>query len=336
MQITDQSSQTDLNNKGLFNKVAVFGSTGYSGTELLGLLKRHPIFEVVGEYSSNQKPILDGIDLVFLCTPAEISWELAPLFLDRKIHVVDVSGAFRLKKYDYEEWYGSPHPNTRWLRDSEYGLFPWKKIEAHSPRQKACLIANPGCFASAVSMGLAPLLKDKIIDVNKIVIDAKSGTTGAGRKAEAHLLFSEIAENFFYYRVGKHQHWPEIVETLEAISGANVSPVLVNSLLPVRRGISAALYLEWDSKVTLKSTQTLLNSYQRHYSQYPDIIISDQESNTALSKVVNTNNVNITTFNVFGRPVVIVTIDNLVRGAAGQALMNANQLAGLNASEGIK
>lgn len=336
MQISDQRSQADLNLKVLFNKVAVVGSTGYSGEELLGLLKRHPIFEVVGEYSSNQKPVLDGIDLVFLCTPAEISWELAPLFLDRKIHVVDVSGAFRLKKYDYEEWYGSPHPNVQWLEKSEYGLYPWKKIEPHSPAQKPFLIANPGCFASAVSMGLAPLLKDKLIDVNKIFIDAKSGTTGAGRKAETHLLFSEIAENFFYYRVGKHQHWPEIVETLEAISGANVSPVLVNSLLPVRRGISAALYLEWDPKVALKSTQTLLDSYERHYSQYSDIVVSAQESNTALSKVVNTNNVNITVFNAFGRPVVIVTIDNLVRGAAGQALMNANQLAGLNASEGIK
>jgi N-acetyl-gamma-glutamyl-phosphate reductase len=315
-------------------RVAVAGSTGYSGQEICALLKRHPHFSLDALVGRDNKPeeFKNKIDLVFLCTPNETSLEWAPAFLKNNISVIDVSGAFRLKKHAYPEWYGFEHSAAAWLSKSEYGLYPWQKLEPFSGGEPR-LIANPGCYPTAVLMAAIPLLRSGLIREDSLFIDAKSGVTGAGRKADVKLLYSEVADEFAPYKVGRHQHWPEIVEALESHASVKVNPVFITELLPLRRGISAALFAEWKKPKTALAD---LEAYFREvYSGQPDVSVGTDPTLSSLRAVVNTNRVHIQINEAFGRPLVFSVIDNLLRGAAGQALMNANQLAGLPAHTGL-
>lgn len=317
------------------SRVAIAGSTGYSGQELTRLLNRHKGFQVVARIGREDKvsDLAGKIDLAFLCTPNETSLEMAPQLLAAGIHVVDVSGAFRLQKHSYPEWYGFEHTQNGWLRKAEYALYPWKKItpaKIGEPR----LIANPGCFTTATLMALIPLLKSGLLKPTGLTIDAKSGTTGAGRKADVRLLFSEIEGEFAPYKVGKHQHWPEIVEAVETFAGVQASPLFVTELLPTSRGISAAIFGEWASRPS-QGAQALFDVLQAAYGDQPDISVGLDASFSSMKAVVNTNRVHFQVAEAYGRPVVFSVIDNLVRGAAGQALMNGNLLAGYDVREGL-
>ncbi|RYZ85745.1 MAG: N-acetyl-gamma-glutamyl-phosphate reductase, partial [Proteobacteria bacterium] len=189
-------------------------------------------------------------DVVFLATPAEVSLRLAPQIRNAGKTVIDLSGAFRLKAHDYKTWYGFDHEAPTELASAHYGLVPFAtKAGAGS------VIANPGCYASAISLALIPLLRDGIIRQDGIVIDAKSGTTGAGKKAAENLLFSEVAGECLPYKVGKHQHLPEVTEAVRAFAKVNLDAHFVTSLLSVRRGIIAGVYASLVDGKTLGDVQ---------------------------------------------------------------------------------
>ncbi len=313
--------------------IAIAGITGYSGQELQILLRQHSQFKIkklIGREDSLQG-LNKEVDLAFLCTPHEVSAEMVPRLLEQGISVVDLSGAFRLKKHSYLEWYGFDHPQNELLAKSEYGLLPWtslQPLEKNQPR----LIANPGCFATAAALALIPLLKSGLVDEKQISIDAKSGTTGAGRKAETKLLFSEIFGDFYPYKVGKHQHWPEIVEAVENFTKIQISPQFVTELLPIARGISCAVFARWKKA---KSKAALVEFFRETYKSSPEISVSDDLSQCSLRHVTHSNRVQIVVQEAYGEPVIFSILDNLQKGAAGQALQNANVLAGLDVNEGF-
>jgi N-acetyl-gamma-glutamyl-phosphate reductase len=323
-------------------KVGIAGLTGYSGQELQRLLARHSHFKFTRSFgredtSKTLSPALKSeVDLVFLCTPAETSLDLAPKLLELGIHVVDLSGAFRLQKHGYSEWYGFEHRAPQALARAEFGLYPWKRIEPASASGPTRLVSNPGCFATAALMTLIPLARSGLVRLESLVIDAKSGSTGAGRKAETRLLFSEIYGDFGPYRIGRHQHWPEIVEGVAQYAGAQIAPLFVTELLPVDRGISLACYADWQDRSRTQNLSELRGAFEEAYGQEPDVGLGgDEGALLSMKKVVGTNRVHISVHEAYGRVAIFASIDNLLRGASGQALMNANQLAGLSPHEGL-
>ncbi len=321
-------------------RAGVLGAQGYSGQVLVDILKKHPKFNVqaIAGRSDQPESLLGKVDVIFCCLPHEASLEWVPRYLDSGVSVVDLSGAFRLKKHSYSEWYGFEHKEPELLKSAVYGLQPFATIPEWKRGAEPILIANPGCYATAIELLLIPLLKTKLIDATNIAIDAKSGTTGAGRKANQDLLFSEVYSSFYPYRTGRHQHWPEIVESCEAIAKVSgVGPALVTELLPVDRGISVCAFLEWADSVpeSQKLVSTLEEAWTRAFEGDSDFVLcrEDQEMNIRL--VRSTNQIRLRATISYGRIVVFAAIDNLMRGAASQAVMNANLMMGLKASEGL-
>lgn len=313
--------------------VALAGASGYSGQEFLKWIARHPQFEVAAQIGreTNLNDLKGKVEAVVLATPAEVSLEMTPKILSLGIKVVDISGAFRLKRYSYSEWYGFEHSEKTILQDAVYGLYPWIK-----PDLNTSLVANPGCYTTTILMGLLPLLKEKIIEPTSISIDAASGASGAGKKLSQNLMFAELTGNSYAYKTGKHQHWPELVEYLELISETSgISPVLSTKLLPVYRGILASLFLDWHPSVSRenRTNETLQKVFKKHYQDHSDILICDSE--VQLSQVTDSNKVALSTHVAYGKPLIYCALDNLVRGAAGQAVMNLNQIFGLPAQKGL-
>lgn len=321
-------------------QVGVAGASGYSGQEIHQYLRFSPHFELVASVGREgfDSAQLKALDLVFLCTPNEVSLEWAPKALDHGCNVVDLSGAFRLKKHSYEEWYGFSHTQKDWLSKSEYSLLPWQKLPSLDTKPGPRLIANPGCYATATEMVLIPLIKDGLIDPKRISVDAKSGTSGAGRKADVGLLFTELSGEFKPYKIGRHQHWPEIKEAIENYAGKETEFSFITELLPIERGISASFFLDWDSDVSdeKRSAETLLQSFQKYYAKCEDIMVGTEESFSHLKQVQRSNRISIQCGVAFGRPMVFSCIDNLGRGAAGQAVANAHALYGIELSECLK
>lgn len=320
-------------------KVGIAGARGYSGVELQSYLKQCPQFEIV--FRGGREGVTDeqfqAADLVFLCTPNEISMALAPRALSQGCDVIDLSGAFRLRAEDYPEWYGFEHDEAELLDKAFYALQPWVRGHNDWPKraESPALVSNPGCYASAVELLLLPLLKEKIIDSQRISIDAKSGTSGAGKKADSSLLFTEIFGDFKPYKVGKHQHWPEIVQSARDFGGAVIEPAFVTELLPVERGISVCSFLEWAESVPKeeRTEDRLMAAYKKYYEAFPDILLEGSSGNLSLKEVQRTNRIKIVPTVSFGKPLVFSMIDNLGRGAAGQALMNAFELYGMEIPE---
>lgn len=323
--------------KARFQRVGVAGATGYSGKELLKILDQHPYFRL--EWSITRETSLQeaskNIDLAFLCTPADVSMEIAPRLLEQGISVVDVSGAFRLKKHPYKQWYGMDHQEPEILAQAPLGLYPWKKLSPPSEGQ-GCLVANPGCYATAAMMTLIPLIQSNLLDLESLFIDAKSGSSGAGKKLHQDLLFTEVFGNFWAYKVGEHQHWPEIVEGVLEHTKKNITPSFSTQLLPIDRGIQLALHANWNPQQIERSADVLENCFKKAYSEEPDICISQEASDTALKKVQHSNQIRFSVHNNYGKVLVLCALDNLQRGAAGQAIMNANQIAGINPHEGLR
>jgi N-acetyl-gamma-glutamyl-phosphate reductase len=329
--------------------VAVVGANGYSGLELCRLLLNHPQAELrvcFGRDESwklSQDLMVEGaenvptrnlhellrtaseFDCIFLATPPEVSMELIPQLIT-KTKVIDLSGAFRLSLEDFQSYYKEKHSCPDLLLSANYGLVPFAKSESRQ------LISNPGCFATATLLGLIPLLGDRLIDANQIVIDAKSGTTGGGRKAKENLLFSEVDGNCLPYRVGEHQHLPEIIRYVREFSGVQIEPHFVTHLLPVRRGIIAGLYLQraedFQHATDTEYSDFLNRSYTSIYGpKNPLIKFGSVQQNSqllVLRNVVGTARTQIS-FAVKGRKVFVFScIDNLLKGAASQALENWN------------
>jgi N-acetyl-gamma-glutamyl-phosphate reductase len=351
-------------------KVGVVGGSGYAGLELVRLLQKHPYARLRACFSSNPEftfgdflptqgaqgiPVIGLKDLeawlpelhtVFLATPAEVSLHLAPQILKAGANVIDLSGAFRLKDGTveervkaYEHWYQLEHPCPELLDKAEYGLLPWLDAgistadEAKAVPGEPRLIANPGCYATSVLMAILPLLKRGLIRPETLVIDAKSGASGGGRKASENLLFTEVEGECLPYRVGKHQHLPEIRSFTQAFSGQEIDPMFTTHLLCIRRGILSSIYAKTADKVT---ELDFTSAFAQDYSDYGLVQWSSLKGRSpramafelSLKRVVGTALTRVH-FQLEGDRVYLFSLlDNLIKGAAGQAVENFNRLLG--------
>jgi N-acetyl-gamma-glutamyl-phosphate reductase len=329
------------------SEVVVFGASGYSGLELLRLLARHPRARVVaassdreaGHSISDRIPEMTGrftshVDtfelanasqFAFLATPNETSAELAFKLLAKGLKVIDLSGAFRLADPSaYPEWYGFTHPHPELLREAHYGL-----PELSTMPENVRLIANPGCYATAAALAVAPLID---LFEGTVILDGKSGTTGAGKKADEALLFAEVAENLRAYRVGKHQHTPEIEQALSLVARREMRVSFTAHLIPMRRGILLTAYLRAKVGVAQKDVDDAIaklvatRPFLRHVSRPPETQRTLYNNMTELGAVLDPRTRTIVSF---------AALDNLVKGAAGQAIQNLNLMLGLPAEAGL-
>jgi N-acetyl-gamma-glutamyl-phosphate reductase len=284
------------------------------------------------------------LDVVFLATPAEASVELAPAFLKASAHVIDVSGGFRLENpSNFREWYGFDHKAPELLKVAHYGLSPFVNFQSRTstttqpPSNFGALVANPGCYATAVQMALIPLLKQNLLILDSIVIDAKSGTTGAGKKASESQLFAEVEGECLPYKVGKHQHFPEICEHIEKLTQTPINPMFSTTLIPVRRGIIAGIYARLQNQGSLNDVAA---AFDAAYSNYPLVRHAAADSIEgapllSLKKVVGSARTHITYKVDNDKLYLYSSIDNLMKGAATQAIENMNQLWGWPVHTGL-
>jgi N-acetyl-gamma-glutamyl-phosphate reductase len=332
-------------------KVGIVGVSGYSGRELLRLLLDHPHAEVVyvsantttgkvsdlwPEFAGKTDLVCEPYqpdeaaraDLVFLATPHTVSMKLAPELLKRNVRVIDISGDFRLSSpEEYARWYKTPnHAAPDLLQNAIYGL-----PEIYKSRIKdARLVANPGCYPTVSILAVAPLAK---LDIQSVHIDAKSGISGAGIAHTKHLL-AEMKDNFKAYKVLTHQHSPEIVEQLALLADRSLPIAFVPHLLPFERGIFATVYVSLKTPLVQPDAQKLFEDF---YEESPFIEVVPASAELELKSVVGTNNMQI---HVAAAPeqnllVITATIDNLIKGASGQAVQNFNLIYGFDETEGL-
>jgi N-acetyl-gamma-glutamyl-phosphate reductase len=319
-------------------KVAVVGATGYAGAELTTILRKHPSAEVMGLFSSSgdggtQKFTVDavvatGAEVAFLATPNEVSAHVVPELLDRGLKVIDLSGAFRLTQPSlYPSWYGFTHEQPELLAEAVYGLPEWCNGEL----KKARLVANPGCYPTSIVLALRPLTY--ILDREQPVIcDSKSGVSGAGKKSDVAWSFAELYGNFKAYGVGSHRHEPEIRQGLKL--GDRATLVFVPHLLPTVRGILSTMHVGFTHQVT---DEEIAQIYADAYANAPFVRVREAGKLPELKDVVNTPYCEIGFQLLQGgrRAVVVSVIDNLLKGAASQAVQNFNRMCGYPETEGL-
>lgn len=327
-------------------RVVVFGASGYSGLELVRRLVGHSRLSVAAASSNREAgryvselvaeadrsllfsphdDVLAAVqsgDIVCLATPANTSADLAPKLLDRGARVVDLSGAFRLPDPTiFEEWYGFVHPCPELAQEAAYGLPELLPVPAETR-----LVANPGCYATASILAVAPLVKNgAIADGAPIIIDGKSGTTGAGRKAAEALIFSEVQENLRPYRLTKHQHTPEMERAIEMVSGRSVRVGFTAHLIPMRRGILVSAYAAAADGVT---DERLEEIYRDTYGDDGFVRFSRTPPETGRVQWTNHTEVHARIDRRTNTILAFGAIDNLVKGAAGQAIQNVEALLG--------
>ncbi|MFI4876441.1 MAG: N-acetyl-gamma-glutamyl-phosphate reductase [Blastopirellula sp. JB062] len=326
-------------------RVGILGATGYTAFELARLLLRHPDVQITAmttrqddrPHVSAVHPRLTGrldlalenlsldalaerCDCIFGCLPHAASAAVVPGLLQRGLKVVDLSADYRLRDVaTYEQWYGAKHPDADRLPNSVYGL---PELFRDSIRDTD-LIANPGCYPTAATLALAPLLKNGMIEPNDIVVDAKSGVTGAGRTPKLTTLFPECNESFAAYGVGTHRHTPEIEQNLGQASGRECSVIFTPHLIPMDRGILSTCYAKPAADLTTDKAIALLRNF---YEAEPFVQVVDHLP--ATKHVSGTNNCHITARVVGKRIIVISVIDNLIKGASGVAVQNFNLMYG--------
>lgn len=331
---------------GVKKKIGIVGATGYTGVELLRLLVTHPQVEIscvtsrenAGSRVDAMFPSLRGYldlafvapkdaplsecDLVFFATPNGIAMKSTQALLDAGVKVIDLAADFRIKDLaTWEKWYGMQHAAPDLVAEAVYGLPELNREQVRTAR----LVANPGCYPTAVTLGLLPLVENKLIDPQHIIADTKSGASGAGRQPNVGTLLCEAGDSFKAYAVSGHRHQPEIAQTLSTIAGQTLSPVFVPHLLPMIRGIHATLYtVLTDTDVELQSL------YEQRYANEPfaDVLPAGSHPETRSVRGANTCRMAIHRPNDGERVVVLSVIDNLVKGAAGQAVQNMNLMLG--------
>jgi len=313
-------------------RVAIAGATGYAGVELVRILGRHSGAQVVGAFSSESFS-LDALveakpEIAFLATPNEVSADIAPQLLDLGIRVIDLSGAFRLGEPAlYPSWYGFNHPRPALLGEAVYGLTELCNGEL----SKARLVANPGCYPTSILLALRPLTY--LIDRSQpVIIDAKSGVSGAGKKSDLAYSFTELFGNFKAYGVGHHKHEPEIRQGLHL--GERATLVFVPHLLPTVRGIYSTMHVGFLQAV---SNEELTALYAEAYGTSPLVKVLPPGQLPELKDVVNTPQAHIGFQLLQGgrRAVIVSVIDNLLKGAASQAVQNFNRMCGYADTEGL-
>lgn len=338
-------------------KVGIVGGTGYTGVELLRLLAAHPEVELAMitsrseaglpvadmfpnlrghvdlEFSVPDAAALASCDVVFFATPNGVAMQSVPELLDAGVKVIDLAADFRLKDADeWAQWYDQPHACPQLLDEAVYGLPEVNRAAIKTAR----LIANPGCYPTAVQLGLLPLLEKGLIDTSRLIADCKSGVSGAGRKASVGALLCEASESFKAYGVPGHRHLPEIRQGLNTAIGDEVGLTFVPHLTPMLRGIHATMYAaQLDaSSATEKDLQTL---FEERYVDEPflDVLPAGSHPETRSVKGANTCRIAIHRPQGGDTVVVLSVIDNLVKGAAGQAVQNMNILCGLPETAGL-
>jgi N-acetyl-gamma-glutamyl-phosphate reductase len=327
-------------------KVGIVGGTGYTGVELLRLLARHPEVELcaitsradAGMPVAQMFPSLRGhvdlcfahpdeanlsqCDLVFFATPNGIAMQQTPALLDAGVKVIDLAADFRIQNVaEWEKWYGMSHACPDLIAEAVYGL---PEVNRKAIRQ-ARLVANPGCYPTAVQLGFIPLVEAGLVDVGSLIADAKSGVSGAGRKAELGSLFPEAADNFKAYGVAGHRHLPEIKQGLARVAQQQVGLTFVPHLTPMIRGIHATLYGRLTREVDLQAL------FEQRYANEPfvDVMPSGAHPDTRSVRGANCCRIAVHRPQQGDTVVVLSVIDNLVKGAAGQAVQNMNIMFGL-------
>jgi N-acetyl-gamma-glutamyl-phosphate reductase len=328
--------------------VAVVNGTGYGGVELLRLLAGHPTFDVVEVTARSEAgrplravfPHLPSLDLtfserveraelVFVALPDHAAVELVPELLAAGRRVVDLSAGFRLTRPAlYPEWYGYEHSAPALLEDAVYGLAEWNREAVAQARLVAC----PGCYPTATLLAMAPALVNGLVEPD-VIVDAKSGVSGAGRTLKLSSHFSEVNEDTAPYGLGTHRHWPEIVQELERLLGAAALRLTFTPhLVPMTRGILATCYAPLRSGATAAS---VAEAYSRAYADTPFVRVVDQPPHTKWTFGSNLCFVYTTVDVRAGRLIAIAALDNLVKGAAGQAVQCANLMYGLPETLGL-
>lgn len=322
-------------------KVGIVGYRGYSGAELVRILQRHPMVQPVllehreesghaASLACNPETVRnEGLALVFLATPPEVSMELAPAMLEAGARVVDLSGAFRLRTPEaYTAWYKESHTQPQLLAEAVYGLPEFCRERIPGAR----LVANPGCYPTAANLAIRPLLEAGVVDrAAGVVCDAKSGVSGAGRKPTLRTSFCEVTENFSAYSILKHRHVPEVLQ----VSGLEEGEFSFTAhLLPVERGILETIYFR---AAGVHTADELLEIYEKRHAGEPFIRLCHHGHMPDLRAVARTNccDIGVTLDARTGRAVVVSAIDNLVKGAAGQAVQNMNLMLGHPETEGL-
>lgn len=333
-------------------RIGIVGGTGYTGVELLRLLAMHPQAEVVAitsrgdagtavadlfpslrgrfdlQFEDPAAANLAGCDVVFFATPNGIAMQQAPALLDAGVRVIDLAADFRIKDIaEWEKWYGMQHACPDWVAKAVYGLPEVNRAAIREAR----LIANPGCYPTAVQMGFRPLVQSGLVDCMTLIADAKSGVSGAGRKAEVHTLFAEASDNFKAYGVSGHRHLPEIRQGLTQMAGQPVGLTFVPHLTPMIRGIHATLYAR------IKAEGDFQALFEAAYQNEPFVDVMPARSHPETRSVRSANTCRIALHRPQGSDTLVVlsVIDNLVKGAAGQAIQNMNIMFGLEETTGL-
>ncbi len=336
-------------------KAAILGASGYTGGELLRFLLTHPHVEAAyltadkhaGRNISDVFPHLGGfldrrlepldpgalprnIDVVFLALPHGESARIVKELYSRDIKIIDLGADFRLSRGVYKDWYGE-HPCPELIEEAVYGL-----PEINRPAIKgAKLIANPGCYPTSAILGLAPLLKENLIEPDSIIVDSKSGVSGAGRSPSLDYHFCEVNEGVRAYKVGEHRHMPEIEEVLSVYSGTGVNVSFTPHLIPMDRGILSTIYVRLKKK---RTTGQLIGLFEEHYGKERFVRISPEKVYPSTSQVRGSNFCDIGMRADEGKKtaVIVSVIDNLVKGASGVAVQNMNIMMGFEESAGLE
>lgn len=339
-------------------KVAICGGSGYTGAELLRILRGHPRVKVVAatserfagktipeiyghlrDYSDlvleplDRERLLKRADLFFMALPHGASQGAVDFFYSKGRKVIDLSADFRLKDpLVYEEWYRTPHNFKKTLKSAVYGL---PEIGHRSSIKKASLVANPGCYPTGALLGLYPVLKGGLVDAASIVVDSKSGTSGAGRKSAEAYSFCEINESFRAYAVGTHRHTPEIEQEMSGILKKKATVDFTPHLVPIDRGILSAIYAKLRKKASHKEVSVL---FKKAYAKEPFVRVLEEDVLPNVKNVRGTNlcEIGLKVNERTGTLVIVTAIDNLVKGASGAAVQNMNIMMGFEETTALK
>lgn len=333
--------------------IAILGASGYTGAELIRLLAGHPHAKIVLLTGDSQagKPIgevyphlrfeglpdlismeqadFSSIDLVFCCLPHGTT-QTVIAGLPAHVRIVDLSADFRLENPDtYKEWYGHAHQALGLQKEAVYGLTEHARVQVKTAR----LVANPGCYPTSVQLPLIPLLKDKLIAQDSIIIDAKSGMTGAGRAAQQNHLYTEISEGISAYSISGHRHAPEIEQGLSKAAGVPLIVSFTPHLMPMNRGILSTIYVKTNADVS-----TLKSSLEKAYANEPFVHVMPDKFRVFTHSVRGTNHciMNVFSDRMKGQAIIVCAIDNLCKGASGQAVQNMNVMFGFPETLGLE
>lgn len=337
-------------------RVGIIGSTGYAGAELVRLLLQHRdveikwygsrsyidkkyyevfqnMFQLVDDkcLDDNMEELADMADVIFTATPQGLCASLVNESILNKVKIIDLSADFRIKDVAvYEKWYGIEHKSPQFIKEAVYGLPEINREMVKTAR----LIANPGCYPTCSFLSIYPLAKEGIIDMKSIIIDAKSGTSGAGRGAKVNNLYCEVNENIKAYGVLTHRHTPEIEEQLSYASGKEAEVIFTPHLVPMNRGILVTAYANLAKSVTYNEVKAIYDTYYNN-ERFVRVLDKDVCPETRWVEGSNYVDVNFKIDERTNRVVIMGAMDNLVKGAAGQTVQNMNLMFGFDETEGL-